>query len=293
MARTRRPASLDLIDVERAGRLLRRRPHCLRRASRRAATTSARTTTPAPGASTPIRADGADLRPVTRSDQQLFPGTARFTVWQTRTETIRRHDRFFHEGYDDTDPAWLPDGRIVFTSTRWPSFAQYSGVRTTNLYVVKPTAPDCTGSRRSATAPTGRLWTRSPARSSTRAGGATIASRWTTWTTVAGPERRLPSEGRPERGPRQPGGWRATTLWRNAWHAATIKPDGTELAMWGGAFRERRGESRLRRRLHPAGDLLANFFPMYNMTEAARLRRHPPLSSAARAAAPRSSASRR
>ena len=39
-------------------------------------------------------------------------------------------------GYDDTDPCYLPDGRIVFSSTRYPSFAQYSGVRTTNLFVV-------------------------------------------------------------------------------------------------------------------------------------------------------------
>ena len=31
--------------------------------------------------------------------------------------------------YDDTDPAWLPDGRIVFSSTRWPSYGHYSGVR--------------------------------------------------------------------------------------------------------------------------------------------------------------------
>ncbi|NJO85186.1 MAG: hypothetical protein HC828_22215, partial [Blastochloris sp.] len=29
------------------------------------------------------------------------------------------------ERYDDTDPVWLPDGRIVFSSTRWPSLAMY------------------------------------------------------------------------------------------------------------------------------------------------------------------------
>ncbi|MCX7901779.1 MAG: hypothetical protein N2483_05740, partial [Burkholderiaceae bacterium] len=29
--------------------------------------------------------------------------------------------------YDDFDPVWLPDGRIVFSSTRYPSYGQYSG----------------------------------------------------------------------------------------------------------------------------------------------------------------------
>ena len=38
--------------------------------------------------------------------------------------------------YDDTDPAWLPDGRIVFSSTRWPSFGQYGAALTSNLYVM-------------------------------------------------------------------------------------------------------------------------------------------------------------
>ena len=38
--------------------------------------------------------------------------------------------------YDDTYPCWLPDGRIVFTSTRWVSFGQYSGMVGSNLFVV-------------------------------------------------------------------------------------------------------------------------------------------------------------
>jgi len=39
-------------------------------------------------------------------------------------------------GYDDTDPVWLPDGRIAFSSTRWPSIAEYQDVQTTNIYVM-------------------------------------------------------------------------------------------------------------------------------------------------------------
>jgi hypothetical protein len=38
--------------------------------------------------------------------------------------------------YDDTDPVWLPDGRICFSSTRWPSNVAYGFFRTTNLFVM-------------------------------------------------------------------------------------------------------------------------------------------------------------
>src|SRR5690606_10019218 len=59
-----------------------------------------------------INVDGSGLRQLTRSDRGDFGG-----------------DFSGFNRYDDTDPAWLPDGRIVFSSTRWPAFAQYSGVR--------------------------------------------------------------------------------------------------------------------------------------------------------------------
>jgi hypothetical protein len=38
--------------------------------------------------------------------------------------------------YDDIDPIWMADGRICFSSSRWPSTADYGGARTTNLYVM-------------------------------------------------------------------------------------------------------------------------------------------------------------
>lgn len=40
-------------------------------------------------------------------------------------------------GYDDTDPIWLPDGRICFSSTRFPTLAMYNATRASNLYVVE------------------------------------------------------------------------------------------------------------------------------------------------------------
>jgi hypothetical protein len=71
-----------------------------------------------------IQANGSGLRQVTTSDQRIDLAAQGLPAGLAP--------------YDDTDPVWLPDGRIVFASTRWPAYAQYSGVRTTNLYVVDP-----------------------------------------------------------------------------------------------------------------------------------------------------------
>ncbi len=38
---------------------------------------------------------------------------------------------------DDFDPCWLPDGRIVFASTRWPERAQLGRIPATNLYAIR------------------------------------------------------------------------------------------------------------------------------------------------------------
>jgi hypothetical protein len=72
-----------------------------------------------------IGVDGHNLRQVTYSDQHLdlsqFGAAAGGLA-----------------AYVDTDPAWLPNALIVFSSTRWPSFADYDGAHTTNLYLVHP-----------------------------------------------------------------------------------------------------------------------------------------------------------
>ena len=59
------------------------------------------------------------------------------------------------------------------------------------------------------------------------------------------------------------------SMFRNAWHAASINPDGTGLSMWGGTFREDEQNHVYGGTFTPEGDFVANFFPMYNMTEAA------------------------
>ncbi len=39
--------------------------------------------------------------------------------------------------YDDIDPCYLPDGRICFASTRYPSLNELTAAQTTNLYLLK------------------------------------------------------------------------------------------------------------------------------------------------------------
>jgi hypothetical protein len=173
-------------------------------------------------------------------------------------------------GYDDTDPAWLPDGRLVFSSTRWPSYAQYSGVRTSNLYVI---AADgglrrITAERNGADRPlidpiTGKI----------------VYARW--WrnhrfglddeSTVADPnggyiQKDGLSAHRDSQITGEPGF--ANYLWRNAWQAATINPDGTGLAMWSGIFRDEEANHAYGGSFSADGTFFANFFPTINMTEA-------------------------
>jgi hypothetical protein len=118
-----------------------------------------------------INADGSGLRAVTQSDQSLD-----LSQFGPAANGL--------QAYDDTDPAWLPDGRIVFSSTRWPSFSQYSGRNT--AVCARPTCMSSTRTGRtstglppSATALIGRRWIPSPAKSCMRAGGETTGSRST------------------------------------------------------------------------------------------------------------------
>jgi hypothetical protein len=57
-------------------------------------------------------------------------------------------------------------------------------------------------------------------------------------------------------------------MFRNAWQAAAINPDGTGLEMWNGRFRLEERNHVYGGAFSPQGVLFANFFPMYNMTEA-------------------------
>ncbi len=173
-------------------------------------------------------------------------------------------------GYNDFDPAWLPDGRIVFASTRYPEFAQYSGVRASNLYVMNADGSGMkriTAERNGADRPmidpiTGRIvfarWWRNHrfalddmATVNDPAGGYKFKDGLS-----AARDIQLSGDGY------------ADMLWRNGWQASSINPDGTNVALWSGWYRDEEGNHMYRGTFLPNGNLVANFFPMYNMTEA-------------------------
>ena len=72
-----------------------------------------------------VNADGSGFRALTHSNRVLD---------LTPLGPLAR--RFAR--YDDIDPCWLPDGRIVFASTRFPQTAQQRHLPVTNLFVVRP-----------------------------------------------------------------------------------------------------------------------------------------------------------
>ncbi len=201
-----------------------------------------------------IKADGTGLRQITLSDQNL-----NYSQFGAASGGLY--------GYDDTDPAWLPDGRIVFASTRWPSFAHYSGVRVTDLYVVNADGTNLhriTSERNGAERPivdpiTGKI----------------VFARW--WrnhrfaldslTTVADPNGGfVQKDGLTANRNSHVGG--SDFLWRNQWHAAVINPDGTGVAQWGGTHHKLDSSHMYGGAFNAAGELIANYYPMQNMTEA-------------------------
>ncbi len=202
-----------------------------------------------------VGVDGSGLAAVTTTDQNL-----NYSQFGAAAGGLG--------GYGDTDPCWLPDGRIVFSSTRWPAFSHYSGVRTTNLHVVGADGSNLhriTAERNGADRPlvdpvTGKI----------------VFSRW--WRNHRFAINSMATVTDPGGGYRQRDGLSAERgnqlggadfLWRNAWQAATINPDGTGLGMWSGSSRGEESNHIYGGGFTDDGVLIANFFPMYNMTEAA------------------------
>ncbi len=212
-----------------------------------------------------INTDGSGLRQLTFTDQTeedfgQFGALAKL---------------FVH--YDDTDPAWLPDGRIVFASTRYPSFGQYGGARTTNLFVVNPDGSDLhriTTERNSADRPLVDPVT-----------GQIVYSRW--WRNSRVPLNNLETQSASgQAGYRQhlgllaetdatnddpiPGG--TANVNRNSWLLGAINPDGTGLHLFAGGsgvfLAGEDGNHAYGGAFTPDGILYANYFPMRNMTEA-------------------------
>ena len=202
-----------------------------------------------------IDIEGSNLRKVTRSDRD--PAVDRLGGGDPRLR-----------GYDDVDPSYLPDGRIVFVSTRQPGLAPDERTRITNLYVVNADGTDThriTSERFGADTPTvdpssGQIvysrWWRSAenTQSSTRPaippgnpgyGGATDGA--------------VNQESNPDRavGDIEPSEFPGI----NSWFLASINPDGTDLAMVSGFRVDREQTQAYRPRVLPDGNIVALFIP--------------------------------
>jgi len=226
-----------------------------------------------------IQRDGTGLRQVTQDDAEHVEATfvTRFGPQAGRSLLP----------YDDFDPVFLPDGRICFSSTRFPAYAHYSGQRTSQLHVINA---DGTGLRRitsernSADRPLVDPLT-----------GQVVYARWwrnlrfptNVMDTVPSDLANIPADLgdttgmeayefhhgiKRERYPTAREGTDAVfegdSMFRNAWHTAHINPDGTGLGMFSGFLRSEPDNHSYGGAFTDDGVLFANSFPMINMTEA-------------------------
>jgi len=178
-----------------------------------------------------IGVDGEGFRQVTHSDRKLD------------LKPFGDAGKLFTT-YDDLDPCFLPDGRICFSSTRYPGVAPDLRGRTTNLYVVES---DGTALHRITTE---RYGADTPTVDPTT--GQIVYSRW--WRSIPHAPRRVPGKAVPEVVTIPPGGYYhqppprppivardavtgldpADFLGLNSWFLSSINPDGTDLAMHSG-----------------------------------------------------------
>lgn len=183
-----------------------------------------------------INKDGTGFRKITFTDRfinlsQFGPAANKFTK------------------YDDIDPIYLPDGKIVFASTRFPCISQFGAVLTTNLYIVDSTGFNMfriTTERNGAEKPTVDPLT-----------GRIIYSRW--WYNIDMPTNLTPN-----------GLTRDTALAltkdnANIWQVAEINPDADMLSLYAGDPRNRKSLFGYRPRIDSAGNMFACYVPSLSM----------------------------
>ncbi len=183
-----------------------------------------------------IGVDGKKLRAITTSDRNL--DLSRFGDLATR-----------FADYDDFDPCYMDNEKIVFASTRYPSLAQLGGVRTSNLFVVNTDGKNLhriTTEKNGAEEPTMDL-----------SEGRIVFSRW--WLNID-----LPSNQSKDGLTRSPSHALTDDI-GNLWHAITAKPDGDELKLYAGFARTRPGLQAYKPRLMHNGDMLALFTSSLSM----------------------------
>ena len=147
--------------------------------------------------------------------------------------------------YDDIDPVYLPDGKIIFASTRYPCLSEFGGFQTTNLYIADTTASDIyriTTERNGGEKPT-----------IDPVSGRILYSRW--WANIDRPSNLTPT------GYTRDDSLALTTDRGNIWQVSLVNPDGDALKQYGTDPRNRRSLFSYRPRVMPDGKLLSVFIP--------------------------------
>lgn len=209
-----------------------------------------------------INSDGSNLHQLTFSDQDDLS----YDQFDAAAAGLMT--------FDDFDPAFLPDGRICFASTRYPEFAQFGNVRASNLFVVNADGTrlhrithERNGAERPLVNPNS---------------GNIVYSRW--WrnyrypiddmTTIAGAPGDVPDYGGDvylqKDGLGIDPNYAVDGLGavRNAWHSASINSDGTNLQMWTGHFRNEDDNFSYGGAFAADGTFFSNYFPITNLAEA-------------------------
>jgi hypothetical protein len=147
--------------------------------------------------------------------------------------------------YDDFDPCYLPNGKIAFASTRYPSLAMVERVRTSNIYVMEADGKNLrriTSERNGGEEPTVDPVT-----------GRIVYARW--WANIDRPSNVTRNNLSRED---------ATALTSdigNIWHAVAINPDGDALKLYAGFVRTRYGTQTYKPAVMRDGRLLSTFSP--------------------------------
>jgi hypothetical protein len=184
-----------------------------------------------------VRLDGSGFTQLTHTDRKL--DLSQFGV---AASAFTR--------YDDFDPCWLPDGRIVFASTRHPSMASIDQVLTSNLYVMKADGSELhriTSERNGGEEPTIDPLT-----------GRIVFARW--WLNID-----RPSDMTPE-GLTREDRLALTNDIANVWHAMSVNPDGNLLKLYAGFTRTRFGTQTYKPSVMRDGKLLSTFSPHTSLT---------------------------
>ena len=182
-----------------------------------------------------IRKDGTGFRKITKANRVI-----------NLTQFGNAAYRFVK--YDDIDPVYLPDGKIVFSSTRYPTISQNGSYLTTNLFIADSAGGNIfriTSERNGAEKPTidpvtgkivyARLWLNADMPSNLTATGYT----------------RIDSLA-------------LSTDNGNIWQIDIIKPDGDGIKLFSGDPGKRNTLSSYRPRVTSNGNLLSVFNPNMN-----------------------------